>query len=557
MSDFPFLLAMIAVPAVGAAVVAALPTGRDEAAKRLALGVSGLVLLLAVLATIAFDSGGDRFQLTTSVSWIPDFGVYFALGVDGIALVMLLLVGVLVPVVVVASWRDTPPGGRSMQTFFAWLLLLEAMMVGVFAATDVFLFYVFFEAMLVPMYFLIGSYGGPRRQYAAVKFFLYSLVGGLVMLAAVIGLYVVSRSELGEGTFAFDALRQLEIDPGVQKLLFLGFFIAFAIKAPLVPFHTWLPDSGAEAPIGGAVLLVGVLDKVGTFGFIRYCLPLFPDASRDLAPFVLVLAVAGILYAALLAMGQNDMKRLVSYTSIAHFGFIALGIFAFTTEATTGAVLYMVNHGIATGLLFLVVGMLIARGGSRLIGDYGGVARQAPRLAGVFLIAGLASLALPGTNSFVSEFLVLVGSFPSRPVFTIVATVGIILAALYVLLMYQRTMHGPPRGVLLETGEGTPAGTGTGTGATGTGTGSTAAGSTATLTAPTAPTAAPARLRVRDLGRREMAVAAPMVALVIVLGFYPQPLIDLIEPAVAATMSDVGADPAGVEPATTDAGETD
>jgi NADH-quinone oxidoreductase subunit M len=536
-TDFPWLLTMIAVPAVGAAVVAALPRGREETAKQAALGVSLLVLLLAVLATVAFDAGGERFQLTTSVSWIPDFGVDFALGVDGIALVMLLLIGVLVPVVVLASWRDEPTGHRSMKTFFAWLLLLESLMVGVFAATDVFLFYVFFEAMLVPMYFLIGSFGGPRRQYAAVKFFLYSLVGGLVMLAAVIGLYVVSAAELGEGTFAFDALRGIEIDPGVQKLLFLGFFVAFAIKAPLVPFHTWLPDSGAEAPIGGSVLLVGVLDKVGTFGFLRYCLPLFPDASRDLAPYVLALAVAGVLYAALLAMGQSDMKRLVSYTSIAHFGFIALGIFAFTTEAATGAVLYMVNHGIATGLLFLVVGMLIARGGSRQVGDYGGVAAQAPLLAGVFLVAGLASLALPGTNSFVSEFLVLIGSFPTRPVFTVLATVGIVLAALYVLLLYQRTMHGPPRGVLLEPSPQTPAP------ATGGGGGATAA--TATLEAPAA---APARLRVRDLSRRELAVAAPMVALVIALGVYPQPLIDLIEPAVAATMSDVGADPAGVSP---------
>jgi NADH-quinone oxidoreductase subunit M len=534
-NTFPWLLTMIAVPAVGAAAVATLPRGREGTARQLTLGVSLGVLLLAVLATIAFDPGGERFQLTTSVPWIPDFGVDFALGVDGIALVMLLLIGVLVPVVVVASWRDEPPGRRSMRAFWAWLLLLESMMVGVFAATDVFLFYVFFEAMLVPMYFLIGSFGGPRRQYAAVKFFLYSLVGGLVMLAAVIGLYVVSANQLGEGTFAFDALRQIEIDPGVQKLLFLGFFVAFAIKAPLVPFHTWLPDSGAEAPIGGAVLLVGVLDKVGTFGFIRYCLPLFPDASRDLAPYVLVLAVAGILYAALLAMGQSDLKRWVSYTSIAHFGFIALGIFAFTTEAGTGAVLYMVNHGIATGLLFLVVGMLIARGGSRLVGDYGGVATQAPLLAGTFLLACLATLALPGTNSFVSEFLVLIGSFPTRPVFTILATVGMILAALYALLVYQRTMHGPPRGVLLEPAPEIPApATGAGSGA-----------ATATLEAPAA---APARLRVRDLSPRELAVVAPMVAIIIALGFYPQPLIDLIEPAVAATMSDVGADPAGVSP---------
>jgi NADH-quinone oxidoreductase subunit M len=533
MNDFPFLLAMIVVPALGAAVVAALPPAREALARQLALGVSLVVLLLAVLATVAFDTDGPRFQLTTSVTWIAAFGVDFALGVDGIALVMLLLIGVLVPVVIGSSWEETAePGRRSMRTYWAWLLLLESMMVGVFAATDVFLFYVFFEAMLVPMYFLIGSFGGPNRQYAAVKFFLYSLLGGLVMLASVIGLYVVSNSQLGQGTFAFDALRQLDIDPGVQKLLFLGFFVAFAIKAPLVPFHTWLPDAGAEAPIGSAVLLVGVLDKVGTFGFLRYCLPLFPDASRDLAPWVLVLAVAGILYAALVAMGQSDMKRLVSYTSIAHFGFIALGIFAFSTEAGTGAVLYMVNHGIATGLLFLVVGMVITRGGSRQIRDYGGMAAKAPLLAGVFLLAGLASLALPGTNSFVSEFLVLIGSFPTQRVFTIIATTGIVLAALYVLLMYQRTMHGPPRGVLLaEADEPLPE--------------HGAGGSTAVLTAP----ARTRTLRVADLSRRELAVVAPLVALVIGLGVYPQPLIDLINPAVQATMSDVGVDPGGTTPA--------
>src|SRR4051795_4483315 len=455
-TNFPWLLAMVAVPAAGAPIVAARPGGRDLLAKQLALAVSLLVLVLAVLATVAFDTHGPRFQLTTSVTWIPSFGVDFALGVDGIALVMLLLIGVLMPIVVGASWRDTAPAGRSMRAFFSWLLLLEAALVGVFAATDVFLFYVFFEAMLIPMYFLIGSFGGPRRQYAAMKFFVYSLVGGLVMLASVVGLYVVSNSQLGQGTFAFEALRVLDISPGAQRLLFLGFFVAFAIKAPLVPLHTWLPDSGAEAPIGGAVLLVGVLDKVGTFGFIRYCLPLFPDASREFAPWVLSLAVAGVLYAALLAMGQSDMKRLVAYTSVSHFGFIALGIFAFTTEAATGAVLYMVMHGITIALLFIVVGMLISRGGSRQIGDYGGVARFAPLLAVTFLIAGLATLSLPGTNSFVSEFLTLIGAYPVRPVFTVVATVGIILAALYVLLMYQRTMHGPPRGVLLEAGDVAP-----------------------------------------------------------------------------------------------------
>src|SRR4051794_13998769 len=532
---------MIVVPAVASVVVAFLPQGRDDTAREIALGTTLVVLLLAVLATVAFDTNGARFQLTTSVSWIPSFGVDFSLGVDGIALVMLLLIGVLMPIVVLASWRDTAPGKHSMKAFFAWLMLLEAALVGVFAATDVFLFYVFFEAMLIPMYFMIGSFGGPRRQDAAVKFFLYSLVGGLVMLASGVGLYEVSNTQLGQGTFAFEALRVLDIAPAAQRLLFLGFFVAFAIKAPLVPLHTWLPDSGAEAPIGGAVLLVGVLDKVGTFGFIRYCLPLFPEASREFAPWILGLAVAGVLYAALLAMGQSDMKRLVAYTSISHFGFIALGIFAFTTEAATGAVLYMVMHGITIALLFIVVGMLISRGGSRQIGDYGGVARFAPLLAGTFLIAGLATLSLPGTNSFVAEFLTLVGAYPVRPVFTILATVGIILAALYVLLMYQRTMHGPPRGVLMETPEVLPRSR----------MGSGRPGATAVLEEP----AVAPRLRIKDLDRREIAVVTPLLALIIVLGVYPQPLIDLIRPAVSATISDVGA-PDGVVPHTTDARPT-
>ena len=296
---------------------------------------------------------------------------------------------------------------------------------GVFTATDVFLFYVLFEAMLVPMYFLIGRFGGPRRQYAAVKFFLYSLFGGLIMLASVIGLFIVSGEQLGAGTFTWVDLQRMaaNVPESTQIWLFLGFFVAFAIKAPLVPFHTWLPDAGAEAPIGAGVLLVGVLDKVGTFGFLRYCLPLFPLASQRLAPLVLTLAVIGILYGALLAVAQADMKRFVAYTSIAHFGFIALAIFAFSTQAFAGASLYMVNHGLSTGMLFVMVGTLVTRGGSRLIRDYGGVSKIAPLLAGLFLLAGLSSLALPGTNSFVSEFLVLLGSYPREPVYTILAHV--------------------------------------------------------------------------------------------------------------------------------------
>jgi NADH-quinone oxidoreductase subunit M len=317
------------------------------------------------------------------------------------------------------------------------------------------------------------------------------------MLAAVIGLYVVSASQ-GEGTFAFEELTQLEISTPVQIALFSGFFIAFAIKAPLFPFHTWLPDAGAEAPVGGAVLLVGVLDKVGTFGFLRYCLPLFPEASRILGPYVIVLCVIGILYGALLAMGQKDLKRLVSYTSVAHFGFIGLGVFAFTSQAQTGAVLYMVNHGLSTGALFLVIGFLIVRGRSRMTADYSGVANVAPILAGTFLLAGLSSLALPGLSTFISEFLVLIGTYTRYPVAAVLAALGVILAALYILLAYQRTMQGPLR--------------------------------------------LPAHLgdRLRDLNLREVLAVAPLLALMIFLGFYPKPLTDVITPAVDATMQDAG-----------------
>src|SRR6185437_9660218 len=308
-------------------------------------------------------------------------------------------------------------GRRSVRAYFSLYLLLETMMIGVFAATDLFLFYVFFEAMLIPMYFLIGGFGGPQRSYAAVKFLLYSLFGGLFMLAALIGLYVASGKNLGTGTFDFQTLADavahdgLGISPGLGKALFLGFFVAFAVKAPLFPFHTWLPDAAAEATPGSAVLLVGVLDKVGTFGMLRYCLELFPGASKFFTPLVIGMAIVGTMYGALLAIGQTDIKRLIAYTSISHFGLITLGVFAMTSTGQSGASLYMVNHGLSTGALFIVAGFLISRRGSQLIDDYGGVNKVAPKLAGVFLIAGLSSLALPGLSSFVSEFLVLVGTF--------------------------------------------------------------------------------------------------------------------------------------------------
>ena len=528
------LLALLVLPLVGAAVVALLgrtPLTAKVVALTFAIGELVLAGLVWASYSVPAAADGQRLQLTLSVPWIPAFGTRFALGVDGIALVMIVLLAVLVPIVLVASWADRLPEMqdeaaregvlRGPAGFYALVLVVEALVMGVFAATDVFLFYVFFEVMLVPMYFLIGRFGGPRRQYAAVKFFLYSLFGGLVMLASVIGLFVVSGQRLPEGgTFDWATLAGIaeQVPEQTQIWLFLGFFLAFAIKAPLVPLHTWLPDAGAEAPVGAGVILLGVLDKVGVYGFLRYCLPLFPAASETLAPLVLVLAVAGVLYGALLAVGQSDMKRFVAYTSVAHFGFIGLGIFAFSTQSLSGAVLYMVTHGIATGMLFIVIGMVMARGGSRLIPDYGGVAKLTPALAGVFLVAALASLALPGTNNFVSEFLVLIGSFPRQPVFTVLATVGVILAALYVLWVYQQIMHGPVRGsaVLAATGDGPGAARDPGTRRTG----------------------------FPDLSAREMVVITPLVALILGLGLYPQPVLDVINPSVQATLTETGvADP--------------
>jgi NADH-quinone oxidoreductase subunit M len=521
------LVVLVLFPLVGAVAVGLLARTNDRLAKLTGLAVS-LVELVAVgvvwAAYVAVPAGpGERFRFAFSIEWIPDFGTHIALGLDGIALTMIALLAVLTPLVLGFSWVEKLPDGRTGGGFTALVLTTEAVVVGVFAATDVFLFYVLFEAMLIPMYFLIGRFGGPRRQYAAVKFFLYSFLGGLIMLASVIGLFVASEARLGQGTFDWQQLQAMaaSLPLSTQIWLWLGFFAAFAVKAPLVPFHTWLPDAGAEAPIGVGVLLLGLLDKVGTFGFLRYNLPLLPAASRELAPLVLVLAVIGVLYGALLAAVQTDMKRFVAYTSIAHFGFIGLGIFAFSTQSIAGSALYMVNHGISTAMLFFAVGMLVHRGGSVSMNDYGGVGRVAPLLAGLFLVAGLSTIALPGTNSFVSEFLVLLGSFPREPVFSVLATVGIVFAALYLLWVYQRVFTGPVRGTaVLADGPG--------------------AASATVFDGTVAGGLSRPRARFGDLGAREIAVMAPLVVLVLVLGFLPGPVLDVLAPTVSATMSEVG-----------------
>jgi NADH-quinone oxidoreductase subunit M len=530
MSNFPWLTVAGAVPLVGALVIALTPgrsapggaadrRARDRVVKIIALVFSIITLAVTVVMAFRFKSGGPHFQFAQTYQWIPQFGVHYAVGVDGIALVLILMSTILMPVVVLASWNDTDGPAvegdataaarsprYSAKTYFALMLVLETMMIGVFAATDVFLFYVFFEAMLIPMYFMIGSFGTGQRQYAAVKFLLYSLLGGLLMLVAVIALYVYSLKGGHTGTFLFTPLSHLALSPVASRWLFLGFFIAFAIKAPLWPFHTWLPDAAGSAQPGAAVLLVGVLDKVGTFGMIRYCLELFPSGAHYFTPVIIVLAVVGVLYGAIVAIGQRDLKRLIAYSSISHMGLITLGIFVMTSQGQAGAVLYMVNHGFATGALFIIAGFMIARRKSSLIADYGGVQKVAPLLAGTFLIAGLAGLALPGLNTFVSEFLVLIGTFTKYQAAAVAATIGIILAAIYILWMYQRTMTGPVQ---------------------------------------------PGLETMPDLKARELWAVGPLIALIVVLGVFPQPILKIINPAVHQTLTQVhSTDPVPPHPAT-------
>ncbi|MEU3187181.1 NADH-quinone oxidoreductase subunit M [Streptomyces sp. NPDC006923] len=528
--SFPLLTVTAALPAVGAIATAAVPAARRTAAKWLALLFSLATLVLAAIVLVRFEPGGDRYQLTESHAWIADFGVRYELGVDGIGVALLALTALLIPFVILAGWHDADPlekdsAGRSAvseanrrwrptQGFFALILMVEAMVILSFEATDVFLFYILFEAMLIPMYFLIGGFGdraapaqfaattagggddaaATQRSYAAVKFLLYNLAGGLIMLAAVIGLYVVA------GSFSLSEIAQaradgsLSIATSTERWLFLGFFFAFAVKAPLWPLHTWLPNAMGEATAPVAVLITAVVDKVGTFAMLRFCLQLFPEASTWATPVILVLALISIVYGALLAVGQRDIKRLIAYASISHFGFIIMGIFAMTSQGQSGATLYMVNHGISTAALMLVAGFLISRRGSRLIEDYGGVQKVAPVLAGTFLIGGLATLSLPGLSPFVSEFLVLVGTFSRYPVIGVIATTGIVLAALYVLVLYQRTMTGAVKAEVRS---------------------------------------------MPDLRVRELVVVTPLIALLLFLGVYPKPLTEIVNPAVQHTLSDV------------------
>jgi len=432
----------VALPLAAALLLLLIPNrdGRNDGAIRwLALLLSVAVFGVTLALWVRFDATSPEFQFVERRAWIPAFGIDYYVGVDGISLLLVVLTAFLTPIALLSSWESVD---RKVKEFSIFLLLLEAAMIGVFVSLDLFLFYVFWDAMLIPMYFLIGIWGYDQRIYAAVKFMLYTMAGSVLMLIAILGLAYLHS--VATGSYSFDLLKlyELEIAPERQFWFFLAFALAFAIKVPLFPFHTWLPDAHVQAPTAGSVILAGVLLKMGTYGFVRFAFPLFPEAAGYFAPWLAVLAVIGIVYGALVAMVQPDMKKLVAYSSVSHLGFVVLGICAMNVQGLQGAVYQMLAHGVSTGGLFLVVGMLSDRRHTRLISEFGGLKKVMPRLTAAFLIITLASIGLPGLNGFIGEFLIMLGAFRWDARFAAGAGLGVILSAVYMLWMFQRVYYG-------------------------------------------------------------------------------------------------------------------
>ena len=482
------LTVLLIVPLVGAAIVWLAPA-RD--ARIIALAASIIELVISLGLWVAFDPNRDGMQFEWARSWIGAYGVSFHVGIDGVSLTMVLLSTILTPLSILGSWAGITTKERG---FYALMLALLTGMLGVFVSLDLFLFYVMWEVMLIPMYFIIGIWGGKARLYASIKFFIYTMVGSLLMLVAILYVFFVSARHTGQ--FTFDLARVLAGLPhlplGTQVWLFGAFFLAFAIKVPMVPFHTWLPDAHTEAPTAGSVILAGVLLKMGTYGFIRFAVPLFPDVAFNpvVSNVVLTLAVIGIVYGALVAMVQPDFKRLVAYSSVSHLGFVMLGLWAATLQSVQGALLVMINHGISTGALFLLIGMVYERRHSRMIADFGGIAAVMPAFAAVLTFVSLSSIGLPATNGFVGEFLVLLGSFQTHPVAASISTFAVIIAAAYLLWALKRILYGP-----LASAE---------------------------------------NRSLKDLTPREYTVLVPLLVLILWLGLYPQPVLRRLQPAARA-----------------------
>jgi NADH-quinone oxidoreductase subunit M len=485
---FPILTSLVALPVAGA-ILLLFVRGDEETsapfARTIALTVSLLVFAETLLLWRFFNAASGDFQFIERHAWIPAFGIEYFVGVDGISLLLLVLTAFLTPLALLGSWESVH---KSTRAFCIFVLLLESAMIGVFISLDLFLFYIFWDAMLVPMYFLIGIWGYDRRVYAAIKFILYTMAGSVLMLLAILGLAYLHYTSTGSYSFDLFKLYELQVPLHIQFWFFLAFALAFAIKVPLFPFHTWLPDAHVEAPTAGSVILAGVMLKMGTYGLVRFAFPLFPDAAAFFAPWLAVLAVVGIIYGALVAMVQPDMKKLVAYSSVSHLGFVVLGIAAMNTQGVSGAVYQMLSHGVSTGGLFLIVGMLSDRRHTRLISEYGGLKKVTPRLVAAFLIVTLASIGLPGLNGFVGEFLILRGAFRWDPRLAAFAATGVILSATYMLWMFQRVNYGP---VTNEKNASLP-----------------------------------------DLQRREWFVIVPIIAVAILMGVLPNLFLRPIEPSV-------------------------
>jgi NADH-quinone oxidoreductase subunit M len=480
-----FLSTLVFAPLMGACLLAILPREHERGIQRAAFALALIPFVLSLLLLAGFDPASTRaFQAEEQLAWIPTWGISYHVGVDGVSLFLVMLTTFLTPLVILAAWGDVH---KRAKEYFVLFLLLETAMLGALVALDLFLFYVFWEVMLVPMYLLIGVWGGPRRVYAATKFVLYTMLGSLPMLVAI--LYCAWKAK-GGGTPSFDYERflALVLTPREQLWCFAAFALAFAIKVPLFPVHTWLPDAHVEAPTGGSVILAGVLLKMGTYGLLRFAIPLFPSAVREAGPLMVTLAVIGIVYGALVAVVQPDVKKLVAYSSVSHLGFCVLGLFGLTTTAVTGSVYQMLNHGLSTGGLFLLVGMIYERRHTREIAAFGGLWKVIPIYSVALMLVMLASAGLPGLNGFVGEFLILLGSFPHWPWGTTVATSGLVLGALYLLWMYQRVIFGP---IVHDENR--------------------------TLT---------------DLSPRELVVITPVIAMCVVMGLYPAPFLSRIEPSV-------------------------
>ncbi len=497
---FPFLTLLVFLPAAAAVLIALLPSASAGAAKGIAMVFSVATLVVAAAATVVFRPGFAGFQLVSSHPWVPSFGISWELGVDGISLFLVLLTAVLFPLAVAGASESAKP-----RSFLAWMMLLEAACMGSFLALDLFLFFVFFELTLVPTYFVIGGWGYAKRTTAALKFFLYTFLGSAFLLVGIVAVALLHKQATGHLTFSLPALAAT---PGIGgtggALLFLAFTIAFAVKAPIFPLHTWSPDAYGESPTAGVVVLAGIMAKLGAYGIVRFDFELFPHQTMAFAPLLLTLAVIGIIYGAIVAARQKDLKRMMAYSSLAHLGFIVLGLFALTDIGVAGGVLQMVNHGLFTAALFLLIGMLYRRHGTWQADQLAGLQRRLPILAGVFTVVMMASIGLPGLAGFVGEFMILAGAFISHRWWAVVATTGVVFSAVYLLWAYQRVFHGPEKAD---------------------------------------------QVRSVDLSWTERAVLAPLVALMIFIGVHPQPLLSRITPTVNQLVGHVTGQPARVQTA--------